>query len=134
MYCAKCGHQHQDDAIYCVLCGVRVEAPQNNSGQQEPKGEAFAGLPTQEVAAAESKAVTALIMGIVSIVTSFLILGTIAGPMAIANGNGARRLLDDRNHHASIASAGIITGTVGFVISIFGTIWWIFILGAMMRR
>ena len=40
-YCAKCGTQLQDDAIFCSKCENKTEASEANTGEKNVKNETF---------------------------------------------------------------------------------------------
>jgi hypothetical protein len=90
-----------------------------------------------DIAAAESKSVASLVMGIISIVTSCVCIGLILGPLAIVKGKQARQVLNDQHTNFYIALAGLITGIIGLAISVIYLITWVFMfamtgLGLMM--
>ena len=123
MYCSKCGLEIQNSVAFCSSCGSKTVSRQN-SKYLEPCDDNQISISAPEVAAAESNAVASLVLGIISIVAGFL-LGIILGSIAISKGKQARRVLDDSNHNFWIALSGVITGTVGIVLSIILTILWI---------
>jgi len=127
MYCPKCGQENRNNEYYCLRCGTILGSPQNYPGNQEPFDQGYP-LPTPpEVAAAESGAVASLVMGIISIVTSFLVVGVILGALAISKGRSARRVLNGTFQNFYVALAGVITGSIGLALSIFWTIYWLII-------
>jgi len=134
MQCSKCGYENQNGDSYCAFCGTIIEVQQNNplyqqpqNLHQEPYNRTFYSPSPQEVAAAESKSITSLVLGIISIVTSFFIIGVILAPLAMSNAKKARLILPDSNQNFWIALAGKITGIIGLVLSIIGTFYWIII-------
>ena len=129
MFCPNCSFENQTGSVFCASCGAKIEQ-QQNSWQPPPSfnNQAFPSMPTiptPEITAAEAKSVTSLVLGIISVVTGFFIVGIILGPIALSKGKKARRVLDDRNNNFYIALAGVITGTIGLVLSIIGAIFWI---------
>ena len=82
-------------------------------------------MPTPEIIAAESKAVSSLVMGILSIVLCWIIAGIILAPLAMSNAKKARSTLDEQNQKFYIALAGKITGIIGLVLSIIFTFYWL---------
>jgi hypothetical protein len=129
MYCSKCGSVIQNDV--CASCGTRNLPPQQNYWHPDMYGNssAFAATapPNAEVAAAESKSVASLVMGILSMALSALLVGFILGPLAISNANYSRSVLDESNQKFWIALAGKITGIIGLCISGFFAFYWIII-------
>jgi len=130
MYCSKCGYEIQDGAVFCAKCGANVESQrQNHWDQGQNVGDqtlviAKPSMPSLETAAAESKSVASLIMGIIGCAASFLLAGLVLGPLAISNGKQARSVLDSSNYNFNIAQAGVITGSIGLGLSIFFAIYW----------
>ena len=130
MYCSKCGSELQHGVSFCASCGAKTELPPQQQlffpyAYQAPVYQAFEPPPPplpppHEAAAAESKAIAALVMGIISIMAVF-IAGIILGPLAISNGKKARLVLDNRNPKYHMALAGVITGSIGLAVSIFFT-------------
>jgi len=131
MFCPKCGHEIQNDAAFCIRCGARIDLQlqQKNTWNQGQDGGHQTFSPSPEVTAAESKATASLVMGIISIVLSWLIVGIIFGPIAISLGKKARRVLNGSHHNFYIALAGVITGSIGLGLSIFFAIYWVVIIG-----
>jgi len=144
MYCSKCGYEIKDGVTFCASCGAKMGSQQQNSSDQDLYGYNQALSP--EVAAAERQSVASLVMGIIGLITCFVaflcfeifsavatsglrifsivtsIAGIILGSLAISKGNKARSALNDEYHNFWIALAGVITGTIGLVISIIFTI------------
>jgi DNA-directed RNA polymerase subunit RPC12/RpoP len=137
MYCSKCGNEIQDDAAFCAKCGAEIEQHRQDTLNQGQYGGYQTLTPSKpsvspaEIAAAESKSVASLVMGIIGIVASFLIAGLILGPIAISSGKKARLVLNSKNYNFHIALAGVITGAVGLAFSIFFIIYWIVIILAV---
>ena len=128
MFCSECGIKIQNSAVFCASCGTKIETQQQDTWYQQgmySDNQALKPAPSPEVTDAESKSIASLVMGIISIVTSFFIVGLILGPLAISNGKKARLVLNEKNHNFWIALAGIITGIIGLVMSIIVTIWWV---------
>jgi len=125
MKCYNCGFENQNGEPYCASCGASLQSQQYNPWHQDPNNQYYNSPPPQEIADAESKSVASLVMGIISMVTSFFFAGIILAPLAISRGKQARLVLDDRNHNFWIALGGVITGTIGLVLSILGIIFWI---------
>jgi len=123
MKCFRCGYENPDNSLYCISCGGSLGVPRADGRQQEPYNYSYHS-PPPEVASAESNAVASLIMGIISIVSSSVLVGLVLGPIAMAKGRKARYVLDDRNNNFYIALGGIITGTIGLIISIVAAIVW----------
>ena len=136
MLCPNCNFENQTGAVFCVSCGANIEQQPQNPWQPTPNfnNPGFTPMPfvpAPEIAAAESKAVSSLVMGIISIVTSFLIAGIILAPLAMSNATKARSVLDERNQNYWIALAGKITGIIGLVFSIIGTLYWVVIVAIL---
>lgn len=93
--------------------------------QQPQQGQPFAPLfqpHVQENPEGRSKATTALILGILSIVFSGTgIPALVMGPLAMSSANKAAAL-------GVNASAGKITGLIGLILGILGTLYWIFVI------
>jgi len=125
MYCSFCGHVIQDGAAFCSSCGAKTE-PQQTPRYQASYGDnrAYTPVPPPEVAAAESKAVTSLVLGIIGNIAGFFVVGIILGLFAISEGKKARLVLSNSNHNFWIALAGVITGIVSVVISVIFAIYW----------
>ena len=121
MYCQKCGNEIPNDAAYCALCGAKAEQPRNNFQYRDTYGDNYVytpaapPTPSPEVAEAESKAVSSLVLGILGNVFGSILLGFILGPLAISRANAARSVLNDKNHNFWIALAGKITGIIAIV-------------------
>ncbi|MCL2720020.1 MAG: hypothetical protein FWD47_01600 [Treponema sp.] len=130
MYCSKCGKEFQNDAAFCSSCGNKAE-PQQNSIVQESNDNNLVFKPSPEIADSESRAVASLVMGIISLVTSWLIVGIILGAIAISTGKKARTVLNESHDKFHIALAGVITGSIGLALSIFMTVFWIFYIGIL---
>ena len=45
MFCTKCGKQNQDDAVFCVSCGMKTGAQDSSQGQQG-NNQAFTPIPS----------------------------------------------------------------------------------------
>lgn|SRR5688572_29953096 len=77
-----------------------------------------------------SKAVLALVMGIISIVLSWVpIIGTVLGILAIVFANQSKRLIAENPDLAStkgMTTGGLVTGIIGLCLSVIYLIYWIF--------
>jgi len=96
--------------------------------QGAPGPQAYAYQRTPAVVGAESDAVASLVMGIIGTVLAWLLAGLILGPLANSRGRRARAVLDEQNHNFWIALAGIITGWIGFGLSVFMALYYIVLI------
>jgi len=120
MFCPKCGFKQQDDAQFCMSCGVSISnLPQTS--QQQPFQQSFQQDYQQnyqmQVQPGNGAANTSLICGIVGI----FILGLILGIIAIVQGNSAKK----QGYVGSKATIGIVLGILDIVFSV---LWLLFII------
>ena len=133
MKCYKCGYENQDNATFCNSCGANIDFTPNSPRYYEPYNQTYASPPSPEIADAESKSTASLAMGIIGIVLGFFLVGLVLGPIAMTKGKQARTVLNERNNSFWIALAGIITGTIGLVISSIAALYWIILIPVSMR-
>lgn len=141
MRCKRCGYVNKVDASFCSSCGEKFAAPLQPPPPQPPPPQFYSPPPPRQkygdsrdfniVAAPHeaeemrSRATSALVMGILSIVLSFTaIVGIILGAIAISRGKEARMVLSDRDNSFYIALAGVITGAIGLAVSCFLAVYW----------
>ena len=115
MICNKCGAQNPDGARACMRCGAMLAngAPQNfNQGYNTyPQNQQMNNIAPEP---GRGLAIASLVLGIVS----FFCVGVIAGIVAIIFGAMAK----NQGNKSGMATAGIVLGIIGFVLSIFGLI------------
>ncbi len=100
MYCNQCGGQNPDDAIYCSFCGTRCKnAPSQNQY----------GVPAFKDARKNWAAVTSVICGC----CSFIVCGIFLSVLAVVFGS-----MGLSSEKRSLATAGIIIGIIGFVVTV----------------
>ena len=132
--CPNCNFENQTDTGYCTSCGASLDGqPQQQQPQQQyqppqtfnSQANTMPNVSTQEIMTAESKATSSLIFGILSIVLSWFVIGLIFAPLAMSNAKKSQTVPDPQNQKFYIALAGKITGIIGLVFSIIGTLYWI---------
>jgi len=137
MRCPNCSFENQAGAVNCASCGAQLEQqqaswqpPSNVDNQTFTPAQAES---TPETAAADSKSIVSLVMGIIGMVFCFVAAGVILGPLAISRGKQARLVLDESSQNFWIALAGIITGIIGLALSIIFAIVYlfVFVIGAL---
>ncbi len=110
--CKNCGTQNNDSASYCSNCGGVIQ-PDTSSGSAAP----VAANPPQSGSSqsASGKSIAAMILGILSIVSS---CGPVTGIIAIVLAN--QELRDIRNGAApeagkTLSQIGLWTGWIGTI-------------------
>ena len=133
--CLNCGFEIQDGDAFCASCGYAIQPQQQNFQHQDLCGgmQTNSFVPSsEEVAAAESKSVASLILGIISLATCGFVVGIVLAALAISKSKKARLVLSESHPKFYIAVVGVITGGIGLAFSIFLTIvypiYWILLL------
>lgn len=134
--CNECGSTVSEDDLFCGVCGAVVDVPARDPAPGVPvQPHTF---PARAPAAHDSRANTAFVLGIISIVLaavscvpiiSFVsCLGPIVGIVAIVLGAVAKRDIDSQGgleDDRKKAQQGMIMGIAGFVL------YWIMIVFAL---
>jgi len=105
--------------------GGYTTPPQPGGYEQQPGGYPPPGPPAQGGSNANVLGITALVLGILSIILSFCCVGLVLGPAAIVTGFLGMRKADEPGGQVGgrgIAMAGLICGAVGLIISLILTI------------
>ena len=125
MYCSKCGLEIKSGDSFCPSCGAKVVKQQQKTQQADDIQVNISA--SQADITAESKGSLSLVMGILSLVFCWCIIGLIFGPIAVSSGNTSRKVPYEKNQKFWVALAGIITGWIGLGMSILYTLIWIIV-------
>ncbi len=124
-YCSNCGSSNKDDAGFCNGCGSVLPLAENSDTLQKPQD---SNLP-QIRSGASGKAIAAMILGILSIISS---CGPITGIAAIILANQELSAIRDGSSSPEgkiLAQIGLWTGWVGTVVcGLGGLIYFLFSL------
>ncbi|MFN2613221.1 MAG: DUF4190 domain-containing protein [Actinomycetota bacterium] len=107
-YCANCGQQISDQAVFCPNCGQgTASSPLRSSGGGRTEGLAIASL----------------VLGIVGLV----VCPIVGGILAVIFGNQAksRIALDPTLEGGGMAKAGTVLGWIGIALSVLFVVLWI---------
>ncbi len=116
-FCQKCGRENQDDAKFCVGCGIQFDQEQNQENDvfeaQYPKYE-------QPIKSKSSMGTVSMILGIISVGLLCLCcccpVSIITGPIAIIT--GIIYIVKNPTESKGKAIAGLVLGIVATVLSI----------------
>ena len=138
-FCNLCGHGNEDDAVFCIQCGIELTAeaeapapppgiavPPSPVGGPPPPPGAYQvpppGVPITRPKPNDGSAIASLIMGI----AAFLVCPLVLGVLAVVFGYVGRRNIMDSGgtlDGESFAVAGIILGWINIaIVAIFAII------------
>lgn len=70
MFCGKCGTQNEDDAVFCIGCGARLDGGQGTADAGKPES-------PQTAAKLDHKKIGMIAVAIVAVLAIFLVIGLV---------------------------------------------------------